>query len=117
MSYPMGREFGGGYPETVKFSTIFLILYLLVFSITCFICSSDTDPLCADPFNNSSTPLSDCKFMRNPHREVLPAVCRKVKQRGNYLRLIFFNPSNFDMFHCIRVIVFHEIKTMYVIFI
>ncbi|XP_014474660.1 PREDICTED: uncharacterized protein LOC106744417 [Dinoponera quadriceps] len=54
-------------------------------SIKCWACRSDWDPKCADPFDNSTVPLTDCK--KEPKLEHLPdakaTMCRKVRQKVN----------------------------------
>ena len=53
-------------------------------SIKCWVCRSDGDPKCADPFDNTSFPIADCA--REKPREHLPGLqstmCRKVRQKG-----------------------------------
>lgn len=66
-------------------------------SIKCWDCRSDADPKCADPFDNSTLSITDCK--QQPDLEHLPGVrptmCRKVRQKGKIseiqYRLIFVN--------------------------
>ena len=61
-------------------------------SIKCWVCRSDGDPLCADPFDNTSFPISDCnKEKPLAHLPGLSStMCRKVRQKVNgnwrYLR-------------------------------
>ena len=47
-------------------------------------CRSDGDPKCADPFDNRSFPITDCK--QEKPRDHLPGLestmCRKVRQKG-----------------------------------
>jgi len=54
-------------------------------SIKCWVCRSDGDPKCADPFDNTSFPIADCA--REKPREHLPGLqstmCRKVRQKVN----------------------------------
>lgn len=54
-------------------------------SIKCWECRSDTDPKCADPFDNSTLSITDCKQV--PELSHLPGVrptmCRKVRQKVN----------------------------------
>ena len=54
-------------------------------SIKCWVCRSDGDPKCADPFDNTSFPITDCK--QEKPREHLPGLlstmCRKVRQKGS----------------------------------
>ncbi|XP_075238055.1 UPAR/Ly6 domain-containing protein crok-like [Lycorma delicatula] len=64
---------------------VFLILF--VFSgeaIHCWVCSSESDRHCADPFNASHYSLMDCDRDRSqsPYLQSL-AVCRKLKKRIN----------------------------------
>jgi len=53
-------------------------------SIKCWVCRSDGDPKCADPFDNTSFPIADCRTEKP--REHLPGLeptmCRKVRQKG-----------------------------------
>ncbi|KAG7189300.1 hypothetical protein KM043_016958 [Ampulex compressa] len=55
------------------------------FSIKCWVCRSDSDPKCADPFDNSTVPITDCK--QEPDLEHIPGVkptmCRKIRQKVN----------------------------------
>ncbi|KOC61805.1 hypothetical protein WH47_03062 [Habropoda laboriosa] len=54
-------------------------------SIKCWVCRSDFDPKCADPFDNTTVPITDCK--QEPDLEHLPGVrptmCRKIRQKVN----------------------------------
>ncbi len=36
-------------------------------AIKCWVCHSDADPKCADPFDNSSLPIKDCKEVKYSH--------------------------------------------------
>jgi len=53
------------------------------FGIKCWECRSDTDPKCADPFDNSTVPITDCTqepFL--PHiPNVKATMCRKIRQK------------------------------------
>lgn len=64
--------------------------YVLGLSIKCWECRSDSDPKCADPFDNSTLSITDCK--QNAELEHLPGVkstmCRKIRQKGFYLAKI-----------------------------
>merc|ERR1711997_697335 len=55
-------------------------------SIKCWVCRSDGDPKCADPFDNTSFPIADCA--REKPREHLPGLqstmCRKVRQKSKW---------------------------------
>ncbi|KAF3421377.1 hypothetical protein E2986_00195 [Frieseomelitta varia] len=75
-----------------KTSLPILLLVLFVFcciqqglSIKCWVCRSDSDPKCADPFDNTTVPITDCK--QEPDLEHLPGVrptmCRKIRQKVN----------------------------------
>merc|ERR1711994_291015 len=74
-------------PSTVILSIY--VVYLLVIpsgeSIKCWVCRSDGDPKCADPFDNTSFPIADCG--KEKEREHLPGLastmCRKVRQKVN----------------------------------
>lgn len=76
-----------------KFGSIALPLLLFAVSlligdgeaIKCWVCRSDGDPKCADPFDNTSFPITDCK--QEKPRDHLPGLestmCRKVRQKVN----------------------------------
>ena len=63
-------------------------------SIKCWVCRSDGDPKCADPFDNKSFPITDCKIEK--HREHLgdlqATMCRKVRQKGKKQTKDFVKP-------------------------
>jgi len=54
-------------------------------SIKCWVCRSDGDQKCADPFDNTSFPITDCRTEKE--RTHLPGLeatmCRKVRQKVN----------------------------------
>ncbi|XP_075234961.1 crooked isoform X2 [Lycorma delicatula] len=54
-------------------------------SIKCWVCRSDSDPKCADPFDNTTVPITDCKQEADlPHvPNVRPTMCRKIRQKVN----------------------------------
>lgn len=60
-------------------------------SIKCWECRSDNDPKCADPFDNSTLSITDCRQAQP--KEHLPGVkatmCRKIRQKGNLLSVNF----------------------------
>ncbi|CAH0390446.1 unnamed protein product [Bemisia tabaci] len=60
-------------------------LFVSVDGIKCWVCRSDNDPKCADPFDNSTLPITDCK--EQPYLDHIPNVkstmCRKVRQKVN----------------------------------
>ena len=68
------------------------MLSLTVLSIRCWVCRSDSDPKCADPFDNSTLPISDCSIVTLGHltngygRPMRAAMCRKIRQKvhGNW---------------------------------
>ena len=62
-------------------------------SIKCWVCRSDGDPKCADPFDNKSFPITDCKIEKDrKHLGNLKAtMCRKVRQKGKLSYQIRFN--------------------------
>ena len=47
-------------------------------------CRSDSDPKCADPFDNSTVPITDCSQERELEHlpGVRPTMCRKIRQKG-----------------------------------
>ena len=72
-----------------QFSIVLLHIWLFAFwsigdSIKCWVCRSDGDPKCADPFDNKSFPITDCKIEKDrKHLGNLKAtMCRKVRQKG-----------------------------------
>jgi len=54
-------------------------------SIKCWVCRSDGDPKCADPFDNTSFPIADCRtYGEKQHLPGLkPTMCRKIRQKIN----------------------------------
>lgn len=75
---------------------IVLVLSVLSFitygdALKCWTCSSDLDPHCADPFNNTSPSfdlhhtLTDCNTQSSPHYSLYKtkSVCKKIKQTVN----------------------------------
>lgn len=62
-------------------------------ALKCWTCSSDLDPHCADPFNNTSPSfdlhhtLTDCNTQSSPHYSLYKtkSVCKKIKQTGKYI--------------------------------
>eukprot|EP00096_Caligus_rogercresseyi_P010380 TRINITY_DN3763_c0_g1_i1.p1 TRINITY_DN3763_c0_g1~~TRINITY_DN3763_c0_g1_i1.p1 ORF type:complete len:146 (+),score=7.94 TRINITY_DN3763_c0_g1_i1:25-462(+) len=54
-----------------------------VYAIKCWVCRSDGDPKCADPFDNTSFPITDCSVQ--PERAHLKGLkstmCRKIRQK------------------------------------
>ncbi|EEB17544.1 conserved hypothetical protein [Pediculus humanus corporis] len=68
------------------YTSIFIVLTIPeVFSIKCWVCRSDVDPKCKDPFDNSSFPITDCRQEPDlPHLPgVRPTMCRKIRQKVN----------------------------------
>nr|CAD7410552.1 unnamed protein product [Timema poppensis] len=53
-------------------------------SIKCWVCRSDSDPKCSDPFDNSTVPITDCKQEPDLYHypNVRPTMCRKIRQKG-----------------------------------
>ncbi|KAL0275175.1 UNVERIFIED_CONTAM: hypothetical protein PYX00_003118 [Menopon gallinae] len=68
---------------------VFIIIYSIflqdVFSIKCWVCRSDADPKCSDPFDNSTVPITDCRQLQPlPHLPgIRPTMCRKIRQKVN----------------------------------
>ena len=62
------------------------------YSIKCWECRSDGDPKCADPFDNTSFPITDC--LTKAEKVHLPGLkatmCRKIRQKG------LQQPNNFS---------------------
>merc|ERR1711981_972116 len=75
------------WPQSI--ALIVFLIYILGIqtghSIKCWVCRSDGDPKCSDPFDNTSFPIADCA--REKPREHLPGLqstmCRKVRQKVN----------------------------------
>ncbi|XP_059475831.1 uncharacterized protein LOC132196908 [Neocloeon triangulifer] len=74
--------------------TLFRVAALLVLlalcaqqgeAIKCWVCRSDADPKCADPFDNSTLPITDCsKEVGLSHLPgIRPNLCRKIRQKVN----------------------------------
>ncbi|XP_012230027.1 UPAR/Ly6 domain-containing protein crok [Linepithema humile] len=71
----------------------FLVVVLLFFfyaqeglSIKCWVCRSDSDPKCADPFDNSTVPITDCNQeprlnFSKKYQDVKATMCRKIRQK------------------------------------
>ena len=57
---------------------------ILGLSIKCWVCRSDSDPKCADPFDNSTVPITDCNQEKDLEHlpGVRPTMCRKIRQKG-----------------------------------
>uniref|UniRef100_A0A1A9VA75 Uncharacterized protein n=1 Tax=Glossina austeni TaxID=7395 RepID=A0A1A9VA75_GLOAU len=62
-----------------------LFLFKTAESIKCWECRSDSDPKCADPFDNSTLVITDCSL--EPELKHLPGVkatmCRKIRQKAH----------------------------------
>ncbi|XP_059057750.1 uncharacterized protein LOC131851285 [Achroia grisella] len=72
----------------IKCLLILLIVLSIVtstFSIKCWDCRSNNDPKCADPFDNSTVPITDCKQEKGLIHlpGVTPQMCRKIRQKVN----------------------------------
>lgn len=76
--------------EMYKYFYFFFFLYTAYLihpgsSIKCWVCRSDGDPKCADPFDNRSFPITDCSHEKE--RVHLPGLestmCRKIRQKVN----------------------------------
>ncbi|KAF6213285.1 hypothetical protein GE061_011003 [Apolygus lucorum] len=67
-------------------TTVVLFLVCVVaqcLALKCWVCRSDSDPKCADPFDNSTVPITDCKQEADlAHLPgVRPTMCRKIRQK------------------------------------
>ncbi|XP_076752537.1 crooked [Xylocopa sonorina] len=74
----------------ISLSTLLTVLFITCciqegLSIKCWVCRSDSDPKCADPFDNSTVPITDCKQEPNLIHlpGVRPTMCRKIRQKVN----------------------------------
>lgn len=58
--------------------------FILALSIKCWNCRSSTDPKCADPFDNSTVPITDCNQEKGLSHlpGMKPSMCRKIRQKG-----------------------------------
>lgn len=61
--------------------------------IKCWNCRSSNDPKCADPFDNSTVPITDCKQETGLKHlpGIRPSMCRKIRQKGKMLFVHTFN--------------------------
>lgn len=86
--------------EYGRFSLRHLIILIVLFcyfgqglSIKCWVCRSDQDPKCSDPFDNSTATITDCKQEKG--LEHLPGIkstmCRKIRQKVNGVWRYFRN--------------------------
>lgn len=77
-------------------------------SIKCWVCRSDSDPKCADPFDNTTVPITDCK--QEPELEHIPGVrptmCRKIRQKGVLIthQIWSFPVASFQLFLFVRIL-------------
>ncbi|CAL1287610.1 unnamed protein product [Larinioides sclopetarius] len=65
----------------------FLYFFGTACGIKCWVCRSDADPRCVDPFDNTTIPIFDCDTMKLPQYPGLKAtMCRKIRQKvyGNW---------------------------------
>ncbi|CAK1555835.1 unnamed protein product [Leptosia nina] len=69
----------------------FLYIYFLLnlistaLSIKCWNCRSSNDPKCADPFDNTTVPITDCTQEKGLRHlpGLRPSMCRKIRQKVN----------------------------------
>lgn len=55
-------------------------------AIKCWECKSHADPLCADPFDNTTLPITECNRRYLPHLpNLIATMCRKVRQKVSVL--------------------------------
>nr|XP_026495555.1 uncharacterized protein LOC113400260 [Vanessa tameamea] len=75
------------FPWLKSFICLFILLNVVsnVLSIKCWNCRSNNDPKCADPFDNSTVPITDCVQEKGlAHLPGLrPSMCRKIRQKVN----------------------------------
>ncbi|KPJ16012.1 hypothetical protein RR48_05357 [Papilio machaon] len=71
-----------------KWSITIIVIFCVnngSYGIKCWNCRSSNDPKCADPFDNSTVPITDCKEEKGLAH--LPGVkstmCRKIRQKVN----------------------------------
>ncbi|XP_043284086.1 uncharacterized protein [Venturia canescens] len=77
----------GGAARNVSILMTLLMVFICVeqgLSIKCWVCRSDFDPKCADPFDNSTIGFSDCSQL-DPLEHLpgvgKPTMCRKIRQK------------------------------------
>lgn len=53
-------------------------------AIRCYDCNSNTDPRCADPFDNSTLHMKNCAYepALSHYPNVKSTMCRKIRQKG-----------------------------------
>ncbi|XP_973708.2 uncharacterized protein crok [Tribolium castaneum] len=65
--------------------TTALVLFMFLqegWAIKCWDCRSDADPKCADPFDNTTFAITDCKQQRLDFMpDVKATMCRKIRQK------------------------------------
>merc|ERR1712080_45470 len=73
------------YTATLAIFVVYLLGIQSGESIKCWVCRSDGDPKCSDPFDNTSFPITDCRQVEErAHLQGLEAtMCRKVRQKVN----------------------------------
>ncbi|GIY28254.1 protein quiver [Caerostris darwini] len=83
--------------EVIIVTCVLCVLYFFgsAEGIKCWVCRSDADPRCVDPFDNTTLPITDCDVMRLPqYPELKATMCRKMRQKvyGNwrYIRTCAF---------------------------
>ncbi|XP_026292986.1 uncharacterized protein LOC113217342 [Frankliniella occidentalis] len=71
--------------QNILFISITFCCLSSVLAIKCWDCRSDADPKCADPFDNSTVPITDCRTLGNLDHlpGVRPTMCRKIRQKVN----------------------------------
>lgn len=74
--------------ETIKFSFVTLLLALVVqmqpvTGIKCYVCQSNIDPKCADPFDNLTLPITDCDAY--PRADLVPKTEFDVIEEKGFL--------------------------------
>lgn len=79
-----------------------LLVHSTGLSIKCWECRSDSDPKCADPFDNSTLSITDCKQVAGLDHlpGVKPTMCRKIRQKGfeHIIYLICFQEFHEEFF-------------------
>merc|ERR1711963_435751 len=82
---PRGRGLASVTSVFVMIAFIYILGIQTGESIKCWVCRSDGDPKCADPFDNTSFPIADCRTenAREHLPGLEPTMCRKVRQKVN----------------------------------
>ncbi|XP_044756906.1 uncharacterized protein LOC123315317 [Coccinella septempunctata] len=71
----------------LRVASLSLVLVIILqveegYSLKCWVCCSEADPQCAEPFNNSTFQLMNCHRRRSDGTaDPRPSLCTRIKQR------------------------------------